>query len=266
MSFSVTRENEFAPWLRNSYHKVYEAICGRPPHKRVCHFSYLATKDLCADIHRVIPKLQGRILDVGCGQKPYRKWAKMAAQYVGIDVTPGPQVDACARCGDPWPFASACFDAVVCTQVLEYVPNLQAAVAEIDRVLKPGGYLVATVPFLHPQEPGDDRRRLTLQGMQELFAPRYHILEAKPQGRIGTILGLMCLGWINAALTRRRGTLLIKGAGLPIWIAFCGLVNGLCSLLDRLDFTGIYYTNVLIVAQKIGSEATLKCPIVPAPR
>jgi SAM-dependent methyltransferase len=44
------------------------------------------------------------------------------------------------------PFATAAFDGVVCGEVLEHVDDDGAAVAELARVLRPGGVLVATVP------------------------------------------------------------------------------------------------------------------------
>jgi ubiquinone/menaquinone biosynthesis C-methylase UbiE len=44
------------------------------------------------------------------------------------------------------PFPDATFSTVLCTEVLEHVPNPSTALAEMHRVLKPGGHLIGSVP------------------------------------------------------------------------------------------------------------------------
>lgn len=100
-----------------------------------------------------ISTLKGTLLDVGCGEMPYRTFLPEGIRYVGIDV---PQAGAFSMQaneeivpfdGRRIPFADATFDTVLCTEVLEHSPNPTALIAEMERVLKPGGKLVATVPF-----------------------------------------------------------------------------------------------------------------------
>lgn len=71
------------------------------------------------------------------------------------------------------PYASECFDAVQCTQVLEHLVEHEKAASELVRVLKPGGYAMITVP--HPPEPypndGHVREGYTESDLRELFAP-----------------------------------------------------------------------------------------------
>lgn len=97
--------------------------------------------------------LSGKLLDVGCGEMPYRDFLPEAVEYTGIDV---PQANAFAMQGNdgviPFdglciPFPDDMFDTVLCTEVLEHTPEPLALLAEIERVLKPGGMLIATVPF-----------------------------------------------------------------------------------------------------------------------
>lgn len=97
--------------------------------------------------------LKGNLLDVGCGEMPYRTFLPKHIDYVGIDV---PQAGAFSMQGheeiisfDGYhiPFPDATFDTVLCTEVLEHSPEPAALIAEIGRVLKPGGTLIATVPF-----------------------------------------------------------------------------------------------------------------------
>ena len=97
--------------------------------------------------------LRGDMLDVGCGEMPYRSFLPPAVRYTGIDV---PQASAFMMQGNgdvisfdgySIPFPDASFDTVVCTEVLEHSPEPSALIAEMKRVLRPGGTLIATVPF-----------------------------------------------------------------------------------------------------------------------
>lgn len=49
------------------------------------------------------------------------------------------------------PFADDTFDKVICSEVLEHIPDYQAVLTEIERVLKPGGHFVASVPRFWPE-------------------------------------------------------------------------------------------------------------------
>lgn len=49
------------------------------------------------------------------------------------------------------PFPDASFDKVLCSEVLEHIPNYKQAVAEIDRILKPGGTFAVSVPRFWPE-------------------------------------------------------------------------------------------------------------------
>jgi SAM-dependent methyltransferase len=69
------------------------------------------------------------------------------------------------------PFADATADAVICTSVLEHVGNAHDCISEIKRVLKPGGLVYVTVPFIFPTHPDPlDRRRWTREGLQAEFS------------------------------------------------------------------------------------------------
>jgi SAM-dependent methyltransferase len=81
-----------------------------------------------------------RVLDIGCGRK------KLAGA-VGLDRHRLPGVDVVADLDGGLPFCAESFDAVSANQVLEHVGDLVALVYEVHRVLRPGGVLVAHVPY-----------------------------------------------------------------------------------------------------------------------
>ena len=89
-----------------------------------------------------LARVDGRdldVLDVGGRIQPYRPLLEgRTRRYVAVDLRQTPLVSVVGR-GEQIPFAEAQFDLVICTQVLEYIPEPAAVVAEIYRVLKPGG-------------------------------------------------------------------------------------------------------------------------------
>lgn len=102
-----------------------------------------------------------RILDAGAGTQQYRRFCKHLkyvsqdfAQYDGQGNSAGlqtgefdyGQLDIVSDI-TAIPEPDATFDAVMCIEVLEHVPDPPAALAELSRLLKPGGTLVITAPF-----------------------------------------------------------------------------------------------------------------------
>jgi SAM-dependent methyltransferase len=101
-----------------------------------------------------------KILDAGAGECQFKKFCSHLnytsqdfAQYNGegnVGLQTGTwdnsKLDIVSDITSiPRPDAS--FDAVMCTEVLEHVPDPVAAITELNRLLKPGGYLLITAPF-----------------------------------------------------------------------------------------------------------------------
>jgi SAM-dependent methyltransferase len=135
---------------------------------------YLARRSLVEQVAAHAPHIRGRVLDVGCGSKPYRQLFNSDA-YVGLDVEQsghrhaGEDVDVFYD-GRTFPFADGEFDSVVSFEALEHVFTPERFIAEIGRVLRPGGTLLLTVPFVWDEhEQPYDYARYSSFGLQHLL-------------------------------------------------------------------------------------------------
>jgi SAM-dependent methyltransferase len=87
---------------------------------------------------------------------------------------------------------SDCFDIVTTNEVLEHVSDIDAALHEVARVLRPGGVHIGTFPFLFEYEEGDMRARLSEQQVVYLKEPEYH---GNPLDLAGGSLVFETPGW-----------------------------------------------------------------------
>lgn len=143
---------------------------------------------------------QGRTLDLGSQAGPY---GTLFPRRVALDLRPGPGVQIVGD-AQALGFADARFDVVLCTEVLEHLPEPQKAIDEIFRVLKPGGELLLTTRFLFPiHDAPHDYFRYTKYGLRYLLR-RFEIVELEEETTtVGTLavllqrLGMQAqtLGW-----------------------------------------------------------------------
>lgn len=114
-----------------------------------------------------------RILDLGCGvgRHVITSYTLKNVQAVGVDLCHADLMTARDRFTDEFeekdnpgksfglsvgnalnlPFANNCFDKVICSEVLEHIPDYKSVLKEIKRILKPGGILAASVPRYFPE-------------------------------------------------------------------------------------------------------------------
>jgi len=125
------------------------------------------------------------LLDVGGRGKPYAKYfSDRILWHFVIDIEPGASVDLV---GDArfLPIADGSVDVVLCTQVLEHIPEPVPVLEEIFRVLRPGGTLILSVPAIFPQHgsPGDYWRYMP-QGLAWLLRD---FRKVEIQGETGSV-------------------------------------------------------------------------------
>jgi SAM-dependent methyltransferase len=121
---------------------------------------------IMTDLKAVAPMAHGRMLDVGCGNKPYESlFRPYVAEYIGVEHEAVFSQTEASRHGGTivtydgrtLPFGDATFDTVLNVQVLEHTPDPQRLVDEMARVLRPRGLAIINAPFsfrLH-EEPHD---------------------------------------------------------------------------------------------------------------
>ncbi len=230
--------------------RVFDRLAGRHPQLRITHHQYLAMHDIYRDLQEMLPTLAGTVVDLGARDKPYGPWLTGDAIHIGVDLAPGPGIDACIGTDERLPFGDASVDAVLCTQVMEFVGDPDALVAEIARCLRPGGRLILTVPFTSNQhgEGEADLHRWSAPGAYHLVSPWLEVDEVRRQGRVGSTLAPLALNWIRVALSGRRRWL--RGVLLPLLLALHAVVNLMGLLVDRLDVTDHFYGNVLVAAHR----------------
>ena len=138
----------------------------------VNHF-YFARKGLFENISNLAKYINGKTLDIGCGQKPYEKLFN-SSWYIGLEVDTienrkNKKADYFYD-GKTFPFQDNEFESVIVNEVFEHVFNPVDFLKEIYRVLKPGGTLLITVPFVWDEhEQPYDYGRYTSFGLQYIL-------------------------------------------------------------------------------------------------
>jgi SAM-dependent methyltransferase len=215
------------------------------PRRNPWHIDYLHQRELLRDIVRVGGiHAHGRLLDVGCGQRPYAAWLPAITEYVGIDITP--QAGTPSVCGLAYalPFGDCSVDTVLCTQTLEHVEEPQRTMAEMARVLRPGGFLILSVPQtwrLHEQP--YDFYRYTRYGLRYMLEQSgLQVIEITPQGGVWMTIGQTLNNALHQRIRRH----------LPVYVLYVLYLmsNIFFGTLDRLWIDTDETLNYLAVAQK----------------
>ena len=192
---------------------------------------------------------RGRLLDIGCGHMPFQELiSKHVAQYETFDIEE--RVKGVTYVGDVQNMrtvANGVYDSVICSEVLEHVPDPFRAVREIHRVLKQNGVAIITVPHvsrLH-EEP-HDYYRYTKYGLRNLLESNgFEILGMEKRGGLFSFLGhqwstfWVCLFW-----------------GVPVLKQVIFFLNKwlcvkLCLWLDdSVDKSGLFALGYTVAARK----------------
>lgn len=221
---------------------------------------YIVMHYLIRDLKYAISKYsQGKILDVGCGNKPYESLFNATSEsYVGCDVIQSSdnKVDVlCPATNINLPDES--FETVFSTQVMEHVENSDLMMKECNRVLKQNGFFILSVPMcweLH-EEPYDFFR-FTRYGLEKLCERNnFEILEIMPNGGKWAAIVQMNINMIYSSF--KKSNILIKANKfLFINLHFTELLNRIAVRMDNRFYDPLLTLNYVVVARKKNSPAS----------
>jgi SAM-dependent methyltransferase len=184
-------------------------------------------------------RLQGaRVLDFGCGSRPYEPWFRAAgAQYRGADIDGAHEVriraDGTLDCGD-----AEC-DLVASFQVLEHVWDLRTYLGEARRVLREAGWLLLSThgTWLYHPHP-NDYRRWTAEGLRrEIEAQGFSLVRMEP------VVGPLALTTVFRSLGAAHFLKQLPVLGKPLAAAAAAAFNARAWLEDRATPREITATN-----------------------
>ena len=204
------------------------------------------------NIQRVAEKyITGRVIDIGCGVKPYEKiFEPYVDEHVGLEyegtMHDKSKVDLFGTAYEI-PVEDASFDSVLCISVLEHLEEPMDGLMECRRILKKDGIAFYVVPFIwHLHEEPRDFFRFTKYGLKYMFEKAgFEILELKALSGFWVTFGQL---FVYNLYRLNRGPLKY----IPVIPAIGLIIQGLSYLLDKVDKTEKWTCMYSVVARKKG--------------
>jgi SAM-dependent methyltransferase len=201
----------------------------------VWRYNWLANQKLIHVLERARRHAHGTLLDVGCGSRPFAPlFVGFAERYLGLDLPDSPEfsVGRPDVFGDAGrlPVRSGSVDTVVSLSMFDLVHEPARVLAEMRRVLAPGGVLIVEFVQTAPVYRGSpDLWRFTRPGVERLLRDAgLEAVEILPLGRLPGYVGLATLGWLNR-LNRGPRRLLTE---LPVRLLYI-LIQVVAELMDQ---------------------------------
>lgn len=215
---------------------------------------FIARNGLYFNIKLLSKYVQGNVLDVGCGQKPYESLFTNATKYIGLELnTPENRKNKKADFfydGINFPFEKESFDSIIVNQVLEHVFNPEVFLDNINNVLKVNGTLLLTVPFVWDEhEQPYDYARYSSFGLAHLLENNgFEIIEhCKSVKTIAVVFQL-----INCYIHKLVNSFHIS-VKIVFWIFLCMPFSIIGTILGAIlpDNSDLYLDNIVCAKKMI---------------
>jgi SAM-dependent methyltransferase len=204
---------------------------------RATQFDYLHIRRLVDDLATALARVGAdarEVLDIYCGARPYDDLLPPGTAVTGLDVPGNPYGVADVVTDEFLPFGDDSFDLVMCIEAFHYINDPAHGVAEIRRVLRPGGHVVVAVPLVWEYDRTILEHRFTGPELASLFTGWDDVTVVENGGRAvswATLTGSLA-GMIQWNLPDRRP---LRLGVRPVFTGFYLLVNALGLLLDWVE-------------------------------
>jgi len=213
---------------------------------------YFARKGLYKHVSELIRNLNGRVLDIGCGQKPYQNICNYE-EYIGLEIdTPQNRQNKKADFfynGVTMPFSDNYFDSIISNQVFEHVFNPNEFLRETNRVLKMDRVFLITVPFVWDEhEQPYDYARYSSFGLKHILNDNgFEIIEHRKSNNGLEVIFQLLNDYIYKITVTKNGYF-----NLIITLFLMAPVNIIGLLLSKLlpKNNDLYLDNI-VLAKKV---------------
>lgn len=201
-------------------------------------------------------KLNGKLMDFGCGSKPYRHLFSVS-EYIGVDYMneghthENEEIDV-FHDGTNIPLPDAYFDSVLSSEVFEHVFNLPEILKEVNRVMKKDGLLLATCPFVWKEhEVPNDYARYTIYALEDILNKAgFEKVLIEKAGNFTEVIFQMQVLWLYDKLYQKvKKIFLVKQAYILLFIILPNLAG---EVLGRI-FSGnrqLYLSNIVLFKKR----------------
>ena len=216
---------------------------------------YLCRVGMARKIAEYANHLKGdKMLDFGCGHKPYRSLFPQIKQYLGVDFENEghshrkEHIDVFYD-GTSLPFPDEYFDCAICTEVLEHVPDFDQSLTLIKRVLKIDAEIIISLPFVWPEhEMPFDFRRLTMGGLvKELEKQGFKVVQTYKNGNFASAIIELFIMFIHNLLYTKN---VFLNYFINVIFIFPFTLLGIILSVVFKNQKGLYFNNIVLAVKK----------------
>ena len=236
------------------------------------HPQWLVFRNTNKHLRSIGEMCRGTVLDVGAGSGSIRKHIPDQCDYISLDYLETATQWYHTRPdifgdGQMLPLFDCCMDTVLLLDVLEHIPDPEKALSEIFRVLKPGGTLHMTAPFLYPiHDAPYDYHRWTLHGLK-LAAEKLGFLSSDVNGpgnqplETAVLLANIAIGNTVLSSFKAKSPIALISPLLAAAVPVLNIMAWLFGLLPGISEVSMVYSNRCIWRRPVYTVVPISIPL-----